>query len=315
MKNFRDKLIQLGLGVGALLVLFLLISLRNEAEAVTLMKLEDKNAELAYIVKQRTVIDAIEEVVIDEPIYKETTMYSVTELNVRKGPSTEFDVEKVLPLGEEVIVYTEEGQEDNGWSLIDLENELYVSTSYLGTKEDFEKVKEARQKALDEKKKKEDEAKLARTRKEQNASFTMNTSTSAHTGYLVKSNSGLSVDQINQKLSSYPGLAGLGYAIKDIENNYGVNAYFTMAVASHESGYGTSNLAINNNNLFGFKNGNKGWAYFNSKGEAIYRFGATISKGYFGIGLITPASINPKYCPNDGGAWASKVVTHMSRYM
>lgn len=312
MRNHKSKIINIGLYFFGVVALIVVMFLRSEAEAETLVMMESRTNNTPL-----TIALTEEKPVAEEVKYERKTLYNITELNVRKGPSTEFDVEDVLSLGEEVTVYIEEGKEQEDWSLIDQESELYVCTRYLGTKEDVEKVREERRikaekRRLEEQKRKE--AEIARANA-QVSSVAMNTTSTAHTDYLVKSKSGLSAQQINQKLSSHPGLAGLGGAIKDIEDMYGINAYFTMAVASHESAYGTSNLARNNNNLFGFKSGNSGWAYFNSKSEAIYRFGATINKGYFASGRTTPASINPKYCPNDGGAWASKVVAHMNRYM
>lgn len=47
-------------------------------------------------------------------------------------------------------------------------------------------------------------------------------------------------------------LEGLGEDFKAAENRYGVNAILLMAMAKHESGNGTSLLANEKNNLFGF---------------------------------------------------------------
>lgn len=38
----------------------------------------------------------------------------------------------------------------------------------------------------------------------------------------------------------------------NVEQKYGINGIFVLSIAVHESGWGTSRLAISNNNLFGF---------------------------------------------------------------
>lgn len=60
------------------------------------------------------------------------------------------------------------------------------------------------------------------------------------------------LDQFLATLDDSP-LAGKGDAFKDAESEFGINALFLLAVAGHESGYGTSAIARDKNNLFGFK--------------------------------------------------------------
>lgn len=48
-------------------------------------------------------------------------------------------------------------------------------------------------------------------------------------------------------------LAGKGDAFKSAETKFGINALFLLAVAGHESGFGTSAIAREKNNLFGFQ--------------------------------------------------------------
>lgn len=60
------------------------------------------------------------------------TMYSTTVLNIRKGPSTDFESVGFLNVNDEVKVT---GKCDNGWSRIEYkENNYYVSTKYLSDK-------------------------------------------------------------------------------------------------------------------------------------------------------------------------------------
>lgn len=63
--------------------------------------------------------------------------------------------------------------------------------------------------------------------------------------------SGLSVDQINALLAGHGKLQGLGQAFIDVEDRDGVNAFWGMAQAIEETGWGTSAIAEDKNNLFG----------------------------------------------------------------
>lgn len=65
------------------------------------------------------------------------------------------------------------------------------------------------------------------------------------------SKSGLSVDQINSLLAGHGKLAELGQAFIDVENRDGVNAFWGMAQAIEETGWGVSAIAEDKNNLFG----------------------------------------------------------------
>jgi len=64
--------------------------------------------------------------------------------------------------------------------------------------------------------------------------------------------SGATAEEINEKLSG-TALYGLGGAFAEAEKKYGVNAWFLTGLAIQESGYGTSRIAADKNNLFGFQ--------------------------------------------------------------
>lgn len=72
-----------------------------------------------------------------------------------------------------------------------------------------------------------------------------------NTGSNLLSKSGLSVDQINNLLAGHGKLQGLGQAFIDVENRDGINAFWGMAQAIEETGWGVSAIAVNKNNLFG----------------------------------------------------------------
>jgi flagellum-specific peptidoglycan hydrolase FlgJ len=128
------------------------------------------------------------------------------------------------------------------------------------------------------------------------------------TSSIIISDSGLDADQINGLVSG-SGLEGLGSAIDEIEETYGVNAFYTLAVAALESGRGTSTLATTKNNLFGLIN-----CTFKSKESCIQYFGKLMIKYRDTYGVtMTPEGINPTYCETD--TWAGKVVTLMNEYV
>lgn len=104
--------------------------------------------------------------------------------------------------------------------------------------------------------------------------------------------------------------AGMGADWVRLEQEYGVNAIFGMAVAYQESGFGTSTLAKNKNNAFGLL-GRNGWMSFNSLGESIDSFGRTISKNSLYINKSID-EIATHYCTSDPTGWATAIKSLMS---
>ena len=120
--------------------------------------------------------------------------------------------------------------------------------------------------------------------------------------------SGLTAEQIEGMLENYPGLSGLGEAIYNVEQENGVNAFYTLAVASLESGYGKSNLAVNKNNLFGLMG-----CSFDSKEECVAYFGRLMINYQDKHNItMTPNGINPRYCTTD--SWASQITQLMNQW-
>ncbi|MFC4101710.1 glucosaminidase domain-containing protein [Paenibacillus xanthanilyticus] len=132
---------------------------------------------------------------------------------------------------------------------------------------------------------------------------------------LVKSVSGLTAAHIaeifeNTALEGH----GLEEEILAIEAEYGINAYFTIAVMKLESGNGKSKIAKNKNNLFGL-NAIDGDRYnkalkFETKRASVRKFGQLISKSYIGKGYTTIEKIARKYCPANP-KWPSLVTKIM----
>ncbi|WP_193726874.1 glucosaminidase domain-containing protein [Paenibacillus guangzhouensis] len=117
----------------------------------------------------------------------------------------------------------------------------------------------------------------------------------------IQSDSGLSEEHIAQ-LFKGTALAGheLEEAVLEIEEQYGINAYFTIAVMKLESGNGKSKLAKTKNNLFGLNatgGSNKNAFNFKSKGASVEKFGQLLSKNYVKKGYTTIEKVATKYCP------------------
>jgi flagellum-specific peptidoglycan hydrolase FlgJ len=117
----------------------------------------------------------------------------------------------------------------------------------------------------------------------------------------VKSDSGLREANIEEILKG-TSLAGhdLEKAILEIEAEFGINAYFTIAVMKLESGNGKSRIAKDKNNLFGL-NAIDGDVYnkafsFKTKGDSVRKFGQLISKNYLDKGYTTIEKVSTKYC-------------------
>ncbi|SFS68040.1 glucosaminidase domain-containing protein [Paenibacillus sp. BC26] len=128
----------------------------------------------------------------------------------------------------------------------------------------------------------------------------------------VMSDSGLNKEQIATILKGTK-LAGHGLeaAVLAIEDKYGINAFFTIAVMKLESGNGSSRLAQNKNNLFGLnavtgKNAYKKAFSFATKGESVRKFGQLLSANYVERGYTTIEKVAKKYCPANG-RWAGHV--------
>ena len=91
---------------------------------------------------------------------------------------------------------------------------------------------------------------------------------------------------INNNTESYSKLRNMGQAFKDAEEKYGVNALLMLSVAMNESAGGTSNYALNRNNLFGIKayDGSNSAATYSSPYDSIIDF----SKNYISNGYSNP---------------------------
>lgn len=96
------------------------------------------------------------------------------------------------------------------------------------------------------------------------------------------------------------------------EETYGVNAIFLMGLTSLESGHGTSNIAINNNNIGGVRKGSGEYSSFSSWESCISYIANLISKYYLKDDATyfrgrSIWDVNKNYCENSD--WADKIVS------
>ncbi|WP_245983240.1 N-acetylglucosaminidase [Ammoniphilus oxalaticus] len=95
--------------------------------------------------------------------------------------------------------------------------------------------------------------------------------------------SGLSAGEADRLLAG-TGLEGLGKAFVEAENDYEVNAYYLIAHAAWESGWGNSKISREKNNLFGFmaydNSPYQSAKHFKTKAEGIDVVAKFISQNY-----------------------------------
>lgn len=231
-------------------------------------------------------------------LYVTTAYY----LNVREKASSESQILKVVEKGDVLKVSGETG---NGW--LALHEGGYVHGAYARTV--AEAPAAAERKTL---------APLSPAVAAENSSAVGGTAASASaarsgaealTGNpkpskptsTVQSDSGLTEAHIGEILHGTeledPSLAS---AILEIEDEYGINAYFTIAVMKLESGNGKSKLAKTKNNLFGLNatGGSNSKAYaFDTKADSVRKFGQLIAESYVDKGYTTIEKVAKKYCP------------------
>ena len=145
--------------------------------------------------------------------------------------------------------------------------------------------------------------------------------------------SGLSLEQFKKVLSDSKDVNGIFSSNAEyfyyIEKQYNINGIFVAAIGIHESAWGTSRIAKNKNNLFGYR------AYDSSPYNSASTFetyaegidfiarmlvkyylnpkGTAISNGETAVGTYyngnTVSAVNKKYATDTG--WAEKVYNYM----
>ena len=120
---------------------------------------------------------------------------------------------------------------------------------------------------------------------------------------------GVTVEELNMLLEGTR-LEGSGEYFKRLEDEYGVNAVVVVSVGRLESQLGSTEIALNYNNAFGFRT-DKGWLHFNTLEDSVLYFGKLMQhERYYGKSLAEIALI---YCPND--IWCDKVSRIVDRHV
>lgn len=97
-------------------------------------------------------------------------------------------------------------------------------------------------------------------------------------------------------------LAGTGDALADVEETYGINGLYILAIFAHESAFATR--CINTNNFGGIRGGS-GWKSFGTPSDCIYYEGQLLKNKYVDCGLIDLDDIGGKYC--ESSAWPTRI--------
>jgi beta-N-acetylglucosaminidase len=137
----------------------------------------------------------------------------------------------------------------------------------------------------------------------------------------VRLSSGANAADIDARLAG-TGLEGLGASFVDAEKKYNVNAWFLAGLAIHESGYGSSKIATEKNNVFGFQ------AYdaspyasartFNTKAEGVDTVAKYISENYLTAGGkyyngVSIDGIGKRYATDPN--WSTAIKKHMANLL
>ena len=161
--------------------------------------------------------------------------------------------------------------------------------------------------------------KAATTQASTNTATIETTSSSGSVNKNITSPSGLSAEEFDavikdrlEAIGHYnnSSLVGMGSALVALEETYDINGLFCLAVASYESGHGTTSQSINN--PFGMMS-SSGLIKYSSIPAAVDAWGSNMHNNYIGCGLTTLSSIGNKYCPGST-VWASNVQSFINTY-
>ena len=116
-------------------------------------------------------------------------------------------------------------------------------------------------------------------------------------------------------------LEGIGSALVKAESQYNVNGLYLLGLCCLESAYGTSNFAINRNNLVGWnandENPNNA-SYFNSFDDCILKVAQKLQENYLNengcyFNGYSARAIDVKYCTDK--KHADKIVNIVNKLM
>ncbi len=123
----------------------------------------------------------------------------------------------------------------------------------------------------------------------------------------------LTVEQVRAYLKQNTAgtkLENQGDTFYNLGLRYDIDPAFAVAVAMHESGYGTSDKARNQNNFFGLTlpgGETAGFRTYSTPEEGIEDFYSRIKNNYIPDGLDTPEEIASRYVATGRDAWVNNV--------
>lgn len=117
------------------------------------------------------------------------------------------------------------------------------------------------------------------------------------------------IDPLINRESVYNGIT-ISQFIGHVCDLLNVDKVLTYAISSGETGYQTSNLALNNNNFGGLTSDGITFYSYTTPESGVIAFVECLNQGYYSQGLTTPDSMAGKYCPGSS-TWASFIYDMM----
>ena len=117
------------------------------------------------------------------------------------------------------------------------------------------------------------------------------------------------IDLLKEELNRKPPTIDEQNAFYHASQVYGVDYKLLLAISQLETGFFTSDVYNNYNNVGGIKakNGHNEYQYFDTKVESIYEMARIIRYNYLDLGLDTPTKMAHKYCPPTPESWSRQV--------
>lgn len=126
--------------------------------------------------------------------------------------------------------------------------------------------------------------------------------------YDIYTTSNLLKSDFDKMLKGTP-MAGTGEYFERLEEEYGINGVFAIAVAEKESSLGLHQA--NRNNVWGRRATGGGWMSWNSLGESILSFGGYMNTSRYKGKSIE--SVGKIYCPPTYESWTIGVRSLMTK--
>lgn len=126
----------------------------------------------------------------------------------------------------------------------------------------------------------------------------------------VTGKSGLTKEDLDYLLAGSP-MAGCSEAVLKIEEQHGVNAFFTISVAQAETQRGLTGTGKSKNNAFGIISSKGGYRYFNSLADSVIEFGGMMERVYISKGRNTISKVHAIYTSSPN--WAGNVTAVMNK--